>query len=94
MLGFKNGKNLKFYKKKDTGGKQNLLIPTQSTDRITITVFKKVRISEQAFGVPMLRIKRNKPSISPNAKTFRSIRRLNLNRTYTPLKVGVAVGYI
>jgi hypothetical protein len=42
----------------------------------------------------MLRIKRNKPPISPDAKSFRSVRRLNLNRTYTPLKIGAVLGYI
>jgi hypothetical protein len=42
----------------------------------------------------MFRIKKNKPLISPETKSFRSIRRLNLNRTYTPLKIGAIVGYI
>ena len=42
----------------------------------------------------MIRIKQNKPQISPETKTFRIIRRLNLNRTYTPLKIGAIVGYI
>ncbi len=42
----------------------------------------------------MIRIKQNKPQISPETKSFRIIRRLNLNRTYTPLKVGAIVGYI
>jgi len=42
----------------------------------------------------MLRIRRNKPPISPDTKPFRSVRRLNLNRTYTPLKIGAVVGYI
>ncbi|PKG33521.1 hypothetical protein [Methanoregula sp.] len=41
-----------------------------------------------------IRIKQNKPPISPEAKSFRAIRRLNLNRTYMPLKIGVVVGYI
>jgi hypothetical protein len=42
----------------------------------------------------MARIKQNKPAISADAKSFRAIRRLNLNRTYMPLKVGAIVGYI
>lgn len=42
----------------------------------------------------MIRIKENKPPISSDAKSFRSIRRLNLNRTYMPLKIGAIVGYI
>ena len=42
----------------------------------------------------MNRIKKNKPQISPYAKSVRDIRRLNLNRTYTPLKIGVIAGYI
>jgi hypothetical protein len=42
----------------------------------------------------MYRIKKNKPQISPDAKSFRVIRRLNLNRTYIPLEIGVISGYI
>jgi len=42
----------------------------------------------------MFRIKKNKPAISGEAKSFRTVRRLNLNRTYTPLKIGVIAGYI
>jgi len=42
----------------------------------------------------MIRIKQNKPQISLETKSFRTIRRLNLNRTYTPLKIGAIVGYI
>jgi len=42
----------------------------------------------------MIRIRKNKPQISPETKSFRVIRRLNLNRTYTPLKIGAIVGYI
>jgi hypothetical protein len=42
----------------------------------------------------MNRIKQNKPHISPFAKSVRAIRRLNLNQTYTPLKIGVIAGYI
>ena len=42
----------------------------------------------------MIRMKKNKPHISPETKSFRVIRRLNLNRTYTPLKIGAIVGYI
>jgi hypothetical protein len=42
----------------------------------------------------MVRIKQNKPAISAEAKSFRAVRRLNLNRTYMPLKVGAIAGYI
>ena len=42
----------------------------------------------------MIRIKKNKPQISPDTKSFRQVRRLNLNRTYIPLKIGIIVGYI
>ncbi len=42
----------------------------------------------------MARIKQNKPAISADARSFRAIRRLNLNRTYMPLKVGAIAGYI
>ena len=42
----------------------------------------------------MFRIKKNKPKISADAKPFRTVRRLNINRTYTPLKIGVIAGYI
>jgi hypothetical protein len=42
----------------------------------------------------MMRIKKNKPQISPETKTFREVRRLNLNRTYIPLKIGLITGYI
>jgi hypothetical protein len=42
----------------------------------------------------MIRIKQNKPAISPDAKSFRAIRRLNLNQTYMPLKIGAIAGYI
>ncbi|MGD0079196.1 MAG: hypothetical protein ABSB80_00950 [Methanoregula sp.] len=42
----------------------------------------------------MIRIKPNKPTISPEVRSFRAIRRLNLNRTYMPLKIGAIVGYI
>ena len=42
----------------------------------------------------MIRIKKNKPLISADTKTFREIRRLHLNRTYMPIKIGVIVGYI
>jgi hypothetical protein len=41
----------------------------------------------------MLRIRRNKPAISASAKPLREVRRMCL-RTYTPLKIGVIVGYI
>ena len=42
----------------------------------------------------MFRIKKNKPAISGEVKPFRTVRRLNINRTYTPLKIGVVAGYI
>jgi hypothetical protein len=42
----------------------------------------------------MIRIKKNKPLISADTKSFRVIRRLHLNRTYMPIKVGAVVGYI
>jgi hypothetical protein len=42
----------------------------------------------------MFRIKKNKPKISAEVRSFRTVRRLNINRTYTPLKIGVAIGYI
>ena len=42
----------------------------------------------------MIRIKKNKPWISPDTRPFRLVRRLNLNLTYIPLKIGIIVGYI
>ena len=42
----------------------------------------------------MFRIKKNKPKITADAKSFRVVRRLNINRTYTPLKIGVVAGYV
>jgi hypothetical protein len=42
----------------------------------------------------MARIKQNKPAISADARSFRAIRRLNINRTYMSLKVGAVAGYI
>ncbi|MFY9749449.1 MAG: hypothetical protein WAK75_08840 [Methanoregula sp.] len=42
----------------------------------------------------MFRIKKNKPKISADVRPFRTVRRLNINRTYTPLKIGVVAGYI
>lgn len=42
----------------------------------------------------MFRIRKNKPKISGEVKPFRTVRRLNINRTYTPLKIGVIAGYI
>jgi hypothetical protein len=42
----------------------------------------------------MLRIRKNKPVVSAEAKSFRAVRRLNLNRTYIPLKIGAIAGYI
>jgi hypothetical protein len=44
--------------------------------------------------IVMLRIKKNKPQISADARSFRSIRRLHLNRTYMPIKIGAVIGYI
>jgi hypothetical protein len=42
----------------------------------------------------MVRIKKNKPAVSADTRSFRAIRRLNLNRTYVPIKIGVVTGYI
>ena len=42
----------------------------------------------------MFRIKKNKPKISTDVRSFRTVRRLNINRTYTSLKIGVVAGYI
>ncbi len=42
----------------------------------------------------MIRIRKNKPLVSLDVKSFRSIRRLNLNRTYTPIEIGTGAGYI
>jgi len=42
----------------------------------------------------MIKIKKNKPAISADVKPFRTVRRLNINRTYTPLKIGIVAGYI
>jgi hypothetical protein len=42
----------------------------------------------------MLRIKKNKPAVSAETRSFRAVRRLNLNRTYVPIKIGVVTGYI
>jgi hypothetical protein len=42
----------------------------------------------------MIRIKKNKPLISAETKSFRAIRRFHLNRTYIPIKIGVVAGYI
>jgi len=42
----------------------------------------------------LLRIKKNKPAVSGEARSFRAVRRLNLNRTYVPIKIGVIAGYI
>ena len=41
----------------------------------------------------MLRIRKNKPAISASARPAREVRRM-IFRTYTPLKIGVIVGYI
>ena len=42
----------------------------------------------------MIRIKKNKPVISADTKSFRAVRRFSLNRTYTPIKIGAVTGYI
>jgi hypothetical protein len=42
----------------------------------------------------MIRIKKNKPPISADVRSFRAIRRVNLNRPYVTLKIGVVIGYI
>jgi hypothetical protein len=42
----------------------------------------------------MIRIKKNKPPISADTRSFRQVRRLSLNRTYIPVKIGIIVGYI
>jgi hypothetical protein len=49
---------------------------------------------DQGRRTTMIRIKKNKPQISPEIKTFREVRRSNLNRTYIPLKIGLIAGYI
>ena len=41
-----------------------------------------------------MRTRRNKAVVSGEARSFRAVRRLNLNRTYVPIKVGVVAGYI
>jgi hypothetical protein len=41
-----------------------------------------------------MRTRRNKPAVSGEARSFRAVRRLNLNRTYVPIKIGVVAGYI
>jgi hypothetical protein len=42
----------------------------------------------------LMRIRKNKPAVSSEARSFRAVRRLNLNRTYVPIKIGVIAGYI
>jgi hypothetical protein len=42
----------------------------------------------------MTRIRRNKPAVSGDVRSFRAVRRLNLNRTYVPIKIGVIASYI
>ncbi len=42
----------------------------------------------------MIRIKKNKPLISADTKSFRVIRRFYLNRTYMPIKIGAVVSYL
>jgi hypothetical protein len=46
------------------------------------------------MGWMQLRIKKNKAAISAETRSFRAVRRLNLNPTYVPIKIGVVVGYI
>jgi len=41
-----------------------------------------------------MRTRRNKPAVSGEVRSFRVVRRLNLNRTYVPIKIGVVAGYI
>jgi hypothetical protein len=41
-----------------------------------------------------MRTRRNRPAVSGEARSFRAVRRLNLNRTYVPIKIGVVAGYI
>jgi hypothetical protein len=41
-----------------------------------------------------MRTRRNKAVVSGEARSFRAVRRLNLNRTYVPIKIGVVAGYI
>jgi hypothetical protein len=42
----------------------------------------------------MARIRQNKPAISGDARSFRAVRRLNINRTDMPFKIGAIAGYI
>ena len=42
----------------------------------------------------VFRIRKNKPTVSVEVRSFRTVRRLNMNRTYAPLKIGVISGYI
>lgn len=42
----------------------------------------------------MIRIKVNKPIVSPYAKSFRALRRMNLNRTFVSVEIGVIGGYV
>jgi hypothetical protein len=41
-----------------------------------------------------LKIKKNKSAVSAETRSFRAVRRLNLNRTYVPIKIGIVTGYI
>jgi hypothetical protein len=41
-----------------------------------------------------LKIKKNKSAVSAETRSFRAVRRLNLNRTYVPIKIGIVAGYI
>ena len=41
-----------------------------------------------------MKIKKNKSAVSAETRSFRAVRRLNLNRTYVPIKIGVVASYI
>ena len=41
-----------------------------------------------------MKIKKNKSAVSADTRSFRAVRRLYLNRTYVPIKIGVATSYI
>jgi hypothetical protein len=42
----------------------------------------------------MVKIRKNKSAVSADTRSFRAVRRLNLNPTYVPIKIGVVTGYI
>jgi hypothetical protein len=65
-----------------------------SVKKESIPVYHLRKNCRSGRMISMNRIKKNKPQISPYTKSVRVIRRLNLNRTYTPLKIGVIAGYI